>query len=89
MSVYIAIMVATFASAYLLVRLSRFLTSRRNLQEGRRTVNADQRKASMKTRRPVRKSLKPFLIRKSAAGKVIGRNEAALQPGTIRKPWGW
>ena len=46
MSVYIAIFLAALASAYLLVRLGRFLTSRIGAQKARKRLRPDRHKAA-------------------------------------------
>jgi hypothetical protein len=90
MSVYLAILVAAFASAYLLLRLSRFLTSRSGLQKRRKIPAPQPRQTDRSYRKPAKTKLKPALMRKAAPAKRrMGKTGAVYQRGTIRKPWGW
>lgn len=90
MIVYLALMVAGFATAYLVIRLVRFLTSRFGLQEDNTASATDQQQAADGNSKPYKNALKPALVRNPAPVKRATRKTRAdSRQDTVRKPWGW
>jgi hypothetical protein len=90
MSVFIAIFLAALASAYLLVRLSRFLTSRIGAQKVRKRLHPNRHKAAGHGAKSSEGALKAAVMSRTApVRRGFEKNRRSYQADIIRKPWGW